>query len=134
MSMNPRQLLRSLVVFTACAASAQSAQPTWPAGGKIINFRHAPVKIEETGKSGFTIVNATDKTVTAIRFVCVTGQSNAMQTVWTFDSYPIKVDTRDTTTELSTGRFWQRDACTAKHANLAIGGVDYSDGTDWNKK
>ena len=133
--MNTRQLLRLLVVLTACPASAQSAQPTRPAGGcKIVNFLHAPVEIEETGKSGFTIVNATDKTATAIRFVCVTGQRNAMQAVWTFDPYPIRVDSRDTTTQLSTGRFWQRDACTAKHANLAIGGVDYSDGTNWNKK
>jgi hypothetical protein len=129
-----RRLLCFLVVFTASVASTQSAKPARPpARAKIVNFHLAPVKIEETGKRGFTIENDSEKVVKAIRFVCVTGKSDAMQTVWTFDAYPIRVDSRDTTTELSTGRFWQRDACTAKDANLAIGGVVYADGTNWNR-
>jgi hypothetical protein len=95
----------------------------------IFNFPSAPVTLSEAGKSGFTVVNSTRKRINAISFACVVASRIQKHVVLAFKPYPLRVDPSDTTTELSTGRFWQRDSCETRHSQLAITVVSFSDGS-----
>jgi hypothetical protein len=97
----------------------------------IFNFPSAPVKMSEAGKSGFTVANSTRKTINTISFAGVVASPDSKRVILVFKPYPLRVDPSDSTTELSTGRFWQRDSCETRHGQLTITVVSFSDGSRW---
>ena len=97
----------------------------------IVNLRHSPVIMSETGNNGFTLTNRTSKSIENITFSCVTLKGKTITALSTFDPYPFGVAPHGNATQLSTGPFWQRDTCRNNGAKLAITGVIFSDKTEW---